>query len=65
MSTLSLLTEKEPRRTGGHIVHVGSMLGQLNGIPLDGVKTYIAGAKSLQQLIDMPYPAEELAEVCI
>ena len=45
-------------------MHVGSMLGQLDGIPLDGVKAYIAGAKTLRELIDMPYPAEELAKVC-
>ena len=48
---------------GGHIVHVASTLGQLEGIPLDGVKAYITSAKSVQELIDMPYPAEELAKV--
>jgi hypothetical protein len=48
---------------GGHIVHVASTLGQLDGIPLDGVKAYITGAKSVQELIDMPYPAEEIAKV--
>ena len=48
---------------GGHIVHVSSALGQLEGIPLDGVKAYIRGAKSVQELVNMPYPAEELAKV--
>ena len=46
-------------------MHVGSMLGQLGGIPLEGVRAYIASAKSVQELIDMPYPAVELAKVCI
>ena len=49
-------------------MHVASTLGQLDGIPLDGipldgVKAYITGAKSVQELVDMPYPAEELAKV--
>ena len=44
-------------------MHVASTLGQLDGIPLEGVKAYIAGAKSVQELVDMPYPAEELTKV--
>jgi hypothetical protein len=55
---------EESWRAGGHVLHVASTLGQLNGIPLDGVKAYITGATSVQELIDMPYPAEELAKVC-
>jgi hypothetical protein len=51
-------------RTGGHVLHVGSSLGQLDGIPLEGVKAYLTGAKSVQEIIDMPYPAEDLAKVC-
>ena len=39
------------------------MLGQLDGIELPGVKAYISGAKSVQELVDMPYPAEDLAKV--
>ena len=49
---------------GGHVLHIGSSLGQLDGIPLEGVKAYLTGAKSVQQIIDMPYPAEDLAKVC-
>ncbi len=45
-------------------MHVASVLGQLDGIELPGVKAYISGAKSVQQLVDMPYPAEDLAKVC-
>ncbi len=48
---------------GGHIVHVASTLGQLDGIPLEGVKAYISGAKSIQELMDMPYPADEVSKV--
>ena len=50
-------------RAGGHILHIGSSLGQLDGIALDGVTSYIRGAKSLQEIIDMPYPAEDLEKV--
>ena len=58
-------TFQPPRcAAGGHIVHVGSALGQLEGIPLEGVKAYIRGAKSVQEIVDLPYPAEELAQVC-
>ena len=46
------------------MLHVGSSLGQLEGIPLEGVKAYIRGAKSVQEVIDMPYPAEDLSKVC-
>ena len=47
-------------------MHVASTLGQLDGISpaLTGVKAYITGAKSVQELIDMPHPAEDLAKVC-
>ena len=48
---------------GGHVVHLASVLGQLDGINGEGVRAYIRGAKSVQELIDMPYPAKELAEV--
>ena len=44
-------------------MHVASCLGQLDGIPLEGAKAYISGAKSVQELIDMPYPKEEIAKV--
>ena len=44
-------------------MHVASTLGQLDGIPLEGVKAYISDAKSIKQLIDMPYPADEIAKV--
>ncbi len=44
-------------------MHVASTLGQLDGIPLEGVKAYISGAESVQELIDMPYPADEIAKV--
>ena len=62
-----LLSGSQHRSTcaGGHILHLGSTLGQLNGINLKGVQAYIRGAKSVQELIDMPYPADELAEVII
>ena len=46
-------------------MHIASVLGQLDGIELPGVKAYISGAKSVQELVDMPYPAEDLAKVCV
>jgi len=46
-------------------VHIASVLGQLDGIELPGVRAYIGGAKSVQELVDMPYPAEDLAKVCV
>ncbi len=49
---------------GGHIAHVASALGQLDILASEGIKAYIRGAKSVQELVDMPYPAEELAKVC-
>ena len=48
---------------GGHIAHVASALGQLEIIAPEGIKSYIRGAKSVQELVDMPYPADELAKV--
>ena len=48
---------------GGHIAHVASALGQLDIIAPEGIKSYIRDAKSVQALVDMPYPAEELAKV--
>ena len=48
--------------TGGHIVHMGSTLGQLDALPLAGYKVKIRDAKTIQQLMDLPYPAEEIAQ---
>ena len=45
-------------------MHIASVLGQLDGIELPGVKDYILSAKSVQELVDMPFPAEDLAKVC-
>ena len=45
------------------MLHIGSTLGQLEGIPLPGVQEYMRNAKSVQEIIDMPYPAKDLAEV--
>lgn len=44
-------------------MHVASSLGQLDGIPLEGVKSYIRGAKSVQEVINMPYPGDEITKV--
>ena len=48
---------------GGHIAYVASALGQLDNIAVEGAQSYIRGAKSLQALIDMPYPADEVSKV--
>ena len=59
----AMSTSTDGLGAGGHIVHVASTLGQLDGIPLEGVKAYISGAKSVQELVDMTYPADEIAKV--
>ena len=49
--------------TGGHIVHLGSALGQLDSLPLPKYKEKIRSAKTIQEIMDLPYPAQEIAEV--
>ena len=49
---------------GGHIVHLGSALGQLDALPLAKYKESIRNAKTIKELMDLPYPADEIAQVC-
>ena len=49
--------------TGGHIVHLGSALGQLDSLPLPEFKEKIRNAKTIQEIMDLSYPAQEIAEV--
>ena len=53
-----------PGFAGGHIVHLGSALGQLDALPLAQYKESIRDAKSIQELMDLRYPADEIAKVC-
>ena len=48
---------------GGHIVHLGSTLGQLDALPLVEFKQRIRDATTIQQLMDLQYPADEIAKV--
>ena len=56
-------TSLELRSAGGHIVHLGSALGQLDALPLAEYKESIRNAKTIQELMDLRYPADEIAKV--
>jgi len=52
------------RSAGGHIVHLGSALGQLDALPLPVYRESIRSAQTIQELMDLRYPADEIAKVC-
>jgi len=59
----ALSANLEIASVGGHIVHLGSALGQLDALPLAEYKESIREAKTIQELMDLRYPADEIAKV--